>query len=58
MDPTTTFEIVIDTEQPNSERRRAAHDLLAWLDLGGFPPSGSCADNVRARCILTLEATQ
>ena len=38
MDPTTTFETMIDETLDIDERVEAAENLRSWLDKGGFLP--------------------
>lgn len=40
MDPTTTYAVMQDDDEPVSVRRQAALDLLVWLAKGGFGPTG------------------
>ena len=56
MDPDATFRTMLGADS-TKERRRAAHDLIEWLDKGGYAPLGHTEISARHTAMTVLNQT-
>lgn len=54
MDPTTTYDLMMDSTLSLGERRGAAVSLRDWIVRGGFPPKGMIRDEALRDCAMIL----
>ena len=56
MDPTTTLDMIRDALRSGAEDTAAdlAHDLLGWLNNGGFPPAGETVESARGMALAAI----
>jgi hypothetical protein len=58
MDPNACLKAMLDAQEDNDMEAAAdrAYDLIGWLDMGGFPPTGHTRQSAKAFAETVIKA--